>query len=82
LAVVRLILGQSGRLLLGGVIVGLGGSYGVNRIYQQTMPELRLPGTELQIGITLLLCLVGLLACYFPARRASRIDPVVVLRSE
>ena len=82
LAVVRLILGQSGRLLLAGITVGLAGAYGINRLYQQTMPELRLPGAGLQIAIAGLLCLVGLLACYFPARRASRIDPVVALRAE
>jgi putative ABC transport system permease protein len=81
-AVVRLILAQSGRLLFGGVIVGLAGAYAVSKIYQQTMPELQLPGVALQIGITGLLCVVGLLACYLPARRAGRIDPVVALRAE
>jgi putative ABC transport system permease protein len=81
-SVVQLILAQSGRLLLGGIIAGLAGSYAVSKLYQKTMPELQLPGVALQIGITLLLCVVGLLACYFPARRAGRIDPVVALRTE
>jgi C4-dicarboxylate transporter DctM subunit len=71
-----------GRLLLGGVIVGLAGAYGVSRIYQQTMPGLQLPGVALEAGITVLLCIVGLAACYLPARRAGRIDPVVALRAE
>ncbi len=81
-AVVRMILAQSGRLLLGGVIVGLAGAYGVSKIYQQTMPGLQLPGVALEAGITVLLCVVGLAACYLPARRAGRIDPVVALRAE
>ncbi len=81
-AVVRMILMQSGRLLLGGVIVGLAGAYGVSRIYQQTMPTLQLPGAWLQAGITMLLCAVGFFACYLPARRAGRIDPVSALRAE
>jgi predicted permease len=80
--VVRLILTQSGRLLLGGVVMGLAGAYSVSMLYRQTMPELQLPGAALQIGIAMLLCVVGLLACYFPARRAGRIDPVVALRAE
>ncbi len=80
--VVRLILAQSGRLLLAGIVIGLGGSYGVIVLYRQTMPELRLPGAALQIGIAMLLCAVGLLACFLPARRAGRIDPVVALRAE
>jgi len=81
-AVVRLILGQGGRLILGGVLLGLAGSFVVSRIYQQTMPELQLPSVALQVGITILLCAIGLLACFLPARRAGRIDPVEALRAE
>ena len=81
-AVIGLVLAQSGRLLFGGVIVGLAGAYGVSLLFRQTMPDLQLPGPALQIGLTGLLCTVGLLACYFPARRAGRIDPVIALRAE
>jgi predicted permease len=81
-AVVRLILAQGGLLIACGVVAGLAGAYGVGVIYRQTMPELRLPGLGLQIGISALLCVSGLVACYVPARRAGRVNPVAALRAE
>jgi predicted permease len=81
-SILRLILLQSGRLILIGVLVGLAGAYGVSLIYRQTMPELRLPGERLQAGIALALAFAGLLACYFPARRAARTNPLIALRTE
>jgi ABC-type antimicrobial peptide transport system permease subunit len=81
-AIVRLILVQGAWLIAGGLMVGLGGVFAVNHLYQQTMPELQLPGASSQIGIAVVLTFVGLLACYLPARRASRVDPAIVLRAE
>jgi predicted permease len=81
-AVIRMILSQGAVLIVCGVAAGLLGSYGVSAIYRQTMPELRLPGVGLQLIITMLLCAAGLVACYLPARRAGRINPVVALRAE
>jgi len=81
-AIVRLILVQGAWLIAGGLMVGLGGVFAVNHLYRQTMPELQLPGASSQIGIAAALTLVGLLACYLPARRASRVDPAIVLRAE
>jgi ABC-type antimicrobial peptide transport system permease subunit len=81
-AIVRLILVQGAWLIAGGLMVGLGGVLAVNHLYRQTMPELQLPGASWQIGIAVVLTFVGLLACYLPARRASRVDPAIVLRAE
>jgi hypothetical protein len=82
LAVVRMILSQGAVLILCGVAAGFLGSFGVTAVYRQTMPELRLPSAGLQVGITVLLCAAGLVACYFPARRAGRVNPVEALRAE
>jgi putative ABC transport system permease protein len=81
-AVMRLIFTQGLRLLLWGVLLGVAGAYAVSSVYSKIMPELRLPGAAFEALIALLLCVAGLLACYLPARRASRIDPVVALRAE
>ncbi len=82
LAVVRLILLQGAVLILSGAALGIAGACGVGAVYRQTMPELRLPSAGLQAGIALLLCLAGLVACYFPARRAGRVNPINALRAE
>jgi ABC-type antimicrobial peptide transport system permease subunit len=81
-AIVKLILSQGGRLIVGGLVVGLGGAFAVNHLYRLTMPELQLPAIQWQLGLALALAFVGLLACYLPARRASRVDPAIVLRAE
>jgi putative ABC transport system permease protein len=80
--VIRLIFSQGARLLLWGTILGLLGAYAVSALYSKTMPELRQPGLAFEALITALLCLAGLVACYLPARVASRIDPVIALRAE
>lgn len=81
-AVMRLIFSQGIRLLVWGTGLGLLGAALVAQVYHRTMPELQLPGARFEAGVTFLLCVAGLLACYLPARRASRIDPVVALRAD
>jgi putative ABC transport system permease protein len=78
----HLILASGMRLILLGVIVGLAGAVGLTRLASSLL--FGVSATDpLTFGMmTLVLTAVALLACYLPARRASRVDPVVALRSE
>jgi len=64
------------------MILGLGAALGLARLLQGQLYQVE-PGDPLTFaGIGLLLALVALLACYIPARRATRVDPAQALRSE
>jgi putative ABC transport system permease protein len=80
--VLRLVIGQGLKLALFGVIVGLIGAWALTRFMQTLLFGVNPtdPGTFTVIG--LLLLLVALLACWIPARRATKVDPLVALRYE
>jgi putative ABC transport system permease protein len=82
LGVTRLILGQGLRLLLAGLVAGLPAYFGLNFLLHRAWPEMTLPGVWLLGLTTSVLALTTLLACWLPARRATRIDPMVALRAE
>jgi len=64
------------------MILGLGSALGLARLLQGQLYQVE-PGDPFTFaGIGLLLALVALLACYIPARRATRVDPALALRSE
>ncbi|MEO6994756.1 MAG: ADOP family duplicated permease [Lacunisphaera sp.] len=77
-----MLLRSGGRLLLVGAVVGLAASYGAGRLLLRTMPELPMPGIGARLLIAAVLVAAGMIACYLPSRRASRVDPVEVLRAE
>jgi predicted permease len=80
--VLRLVLGQGLRLALMGVIVGVLGALALTRLLSGMLFEIR-PSDPLTLAaVAVLLSVVALLACYIPARRAMRVDPMVALRHE
>jgi predicted permease len=65
-----------------GLLIGAVGSLAVTRLLSSMLFEVK-PGDPVTlIGVSVLLMLVALAACYIPARRASRVDPLVALRHE
>jgi putative ABC transport system permease protein len=80
--VVAMILGRSVRLAIAGGAIGLASAFAARRLLDSLrfVTSTRDPVTL--IGVTALLLALVLLACYLPARRASRLDPSIVLRGE
>jgi predicted permease len=79
-SVLRLILTQGMSLVLAGVLIGLVGALFVGRLLSRMLFGVSAGDPISVAGAALVLLLVALLACYLPARRASRVDPLVALR--
>jgi putative ABC transport system permease protein len=80
--VMRLVVGQGARVALGGLVFGIAGGLGLTRFLESMLFEVKPTDPLTFTGVALLLLLVALLACYIPARRAMRVDPMVALRYE
>jgi len=81
-AVMRMVLGHGRRLTLVGIVVGVAGALVVSRLMQQALFEVNAADPRVYIAVSVILLVVTELASWFPARRATRIDPVIALRSE
>jgi putative ABC transport system permease protein len=80
--VLWLVLRKGALLILMGTIIGAAGSYGVARLLISLIPSLPTKDPMVLPLISLGLFVVALLACYIPARRATKVNPLVALRSE
>jgi ABC-type antimicrobial peptide transport system permease subunit len=78
----RMVLREGSGVIAVGLVIGLAGAALTARYVQALLFEVH-PGDPLTIGtVCLLLAIVGLAACVVPARRATRVDPLVALRAE
>lgn len=80
--IISLILRQGLGMTLAGIGVGLAGALGLTRLYKSLLVGVSSTDVVSFAATTLLLVLVALAACYLPARRAARIDPLQALRNE
>ena len=80
--VLRLVLGQGIRLTVGGAIAGVLASLALTRLLNNQLYDIKPSDPATLIAAAVIMLLVALAACYVPARRATRIDPLVALRHE
>ncbi len=80
--VLRLVVGQGLVLTLIGVVLGLAGAFAFSRLMSTLLFGVTATDPLIFSVVPLLLVIVAVLACYIPARRATKIDPIVALRHE
>jgi putative ABC transport system permease protein len=78
----KLIVGQGMRLAFIGIVIGLVGSIALTRFIETLLFEVRAGDPLTYALIVSLIVFVSMLACYLPARRASKVDPLVALKYE
>src|ERR1043166_3919861 len=82
LHVLRLVLGQSMVMLVMGTVIGLAGAFALTRLMRTLLFEITATDPLTYVSVIGLLIVVALLASYIPARRATKVDPLVALRYE
>ena len=81
-SVLGLILRQGLFLALAGLAVGLAAALAGTQLLATMLFQVKPNDPSVYLGVTILLCVVTLAACYIPARRAASTDPITVLRQE
>jgi ABC-type antimicrobial peptide transport system permease subunit len=77
----RMILGEGGELVVLGLLIGITGAFFAGRVIDGLLFGVAPHDPVTFIGVALLMALIGMVACWIPALRASRIDPAITMRS-
>jgi putative ABC transport system permease protein len=80
--VLKLIVGQGMILTIIGIAIGLAGAFALTRIMSSLLFDVKATDPVTFIAVSVVLAIVALLACLIPARRATRVDPMIALRYE
>jgi ABC-type antimicrobial peptide transport system permease subunit len=80
--VLRLTVGQGVRLIAAGVVLGILGAFATTRVVASLLYDVTPTDPVSFVVVIVVLAAAGGLACYLPARRASRVDPLIALRAE
>jgi putative ABC transport system permease protein len=80
--ILRMVLGQGGRIAFGGIVIGMVAAFALTRLMSGLLFSVSAGDPATFAAVAALLALVAIVACYIPARRAMRVDPMVALRYE
>jgi len=80
--VLQLVMSHGASLAGIGIVIGLFGAFALSRVVAGLLYNVSASDPKTLLGVSLLLAAVALLACYIPARRATRLDPIITLREE
>ncbi|HSS19153.1 MAG TPA: ABC transporter permease [Pyrinomonadaceae bacterium] len=80
--VLKMVIGQGMSLTLVGLVIGLAAAFGLTRLMSGLLFGVRASDPATFVEVSLLIVLVAMAACYVPARRAARVDPLIALRDE